>query len=375
MRSSHLSSLLVLVPFALLVSVPACSGASGTELDDANALPGGGSSTLPGEPAASSPAPAGPSGGGASTPSVAPSDPGKGDPTSPADPSTMPDNVLCDTGLALVPTDAFDAAKAIGLCTKTTAQATAWGVLDAKLTKPDGSPLTSALSWGLLPKLGTQVPPSGTVMLALSTGAARGPTDLGYHSPTDGFDKGYTHGTPTGHPKTSSLCPASEPVATNAHDGVALVLKIRVPSTAKSLSFTHQLLTADTGSSVCSQYNDGFVVLMDPKPAGTNGNIVVDALGDPVGINSPSLLRACTPGVYKGINFACPLGTASLAGTGFDGKSSTGWLRTTVPVTGGTDVTLRFAIWDSGDGILDSTVLLDELAFSALPASTHTAPR
>jgi hypothetical protein len=102
---------------------------------------------------------------------------------------------------------------------------------------------------------------------------------------------------------------------------------------------------------------------------------VVDALGDPAGINSPSLLRACTPGVYQGINFACPLGTASLAGTGFDGKSSTGWLRTTVPVTGGTDITLRVAIWDSGDGILDSTVLLDELAFSALPASTHTAPR
>lgn len=370
MRLKHLSSLLL--PLAI-VAVAACTGARATELDDA--LPNPGSSTLPNAPGP--PGPAGPSGAGASTPSAGPSDPGKGDPGNDGkDPGTAPDTVLCDTGLALASTDAFDAAKAIGLCKKLSPQSAGWGVLEAKFTKPDGTPITSSVSWGLLPNLGAQVAPSGQVMLALSSGAARGPNDPGYHSPSDGLDKGYTHPTPTGQPKTSSACPASEPVPTEAHDGVALVLKVRVPPTAKSLSFTHQLFTADTGDYVCSQYNDAFVVLMDPKPAGTDGNIVFDGLGDPIGINSASLLRACTPGVHKGINFACPLGTSSLVGTGFDDKSATGWLRTTVPVTGGSEITLRFAIWDSGDGILDSTVLIDELAFSTqTAASAHTVPR
>lgn len=372
MRSSVLSSLLP-VALSLAFAAAACTGARDTELDDA--LPAPASSTLPSDPAAS-PAPAGPSGGGASTPSVGPSDPGTGNTANPGDPATTPDTVLCDKGLALASADPFDAAKAIGLCKKASPQSAGWGVLEAKLTKPDGTPITSPLSWGLLTKLGAQVAPSGSVMLALSSGAARGPTDPGYQSPGDGLDKGYTHGTPPGQPRTSSVCPASEPVPSEAHDGVALVLKIRVPAAARSLSFTHQLFTADAGDSACSQYNDAFVVLMDPKPAGTDGNIVFDALGDPVGINSASLLRACTPGVHKGIDFACPLGTSSLVGTGFDDKSATGWLRTTVPVAGGTDITLRFAIWDSGDGLFDSTVLIDELAFSAQTAvAAQTVPR
>jgi hypothetical protein len=107
-----------------------------------------------------------------------------------------------------------------------------------------------------------------------------------------------------------------------------------------------------------------------------DGNVVFDALGDHVGISSASLLRACAPGTHSGLVFACPLGTASLAGTGFDDKAATGWLRTTVPVTGGADVTLRFAIWDSTDGILDSTVLVDDLAFSRdSAAAVQTVPR
>ena len=373
MHLSLRSSLLVVALPAALVTSTACSGATDTELDD-SAPPSTGAVTFPNDPAASQPA--APSPGGASTPSMAPSDPGKGDSDPSNDPNATPDTVLCDTGLALASTDPFDAAKAIGLCKKASPGSTGSGVIEAKLTKPDGSPIASPLSWGLLPQLGTQKAPSGSVMLALSTGTARGPNDPGFQSPIDGFDKGYTHSTPPGQPKVSSVCPSSEPVPSEAHDGVALVLKIRVPQAAKSMSFTHQLFTADTGDSVCSQYNDAFVVLMDPKPAGTNGNIVVDNLGDPVGINSASLLRACTPGTYKGISFACPLGTSSLAGTGFDGKSATGWLRTTVPVTAGSEITLRFAVWDSGDGILDTTVLIDELAFSTQAASgAHTVPR
>lgn len=286
------------------------------------------------------------------------------------------DSALCDTGLALTSASPYDAAKAIGLCKKVTPQSGAWGVLEAKWSKPDGAAITSPESWGLLSKLGSNVAPSGKAMLALSTGAARAPGDVGFVSPTNGYDKNYTHGAPAGQPKTSTACTAVGATPGAPHDGVALALKIRVPLEAKSMSFTHQLFTADTSEYVCTQYNDVFVVMMDPKPAGTDGNVVFDALGNPVGINSASLLRACMPGTFGGLVFACPLGVASLVGTGFDDKAATGWLRTTVPVKGGSDVTLRFAIWDSADGTFDSTVLVDDLSFSAQSAGApQTIPR
>jgi hypothetical protein len=348
----------------------ACTGARATELD---AVPPGEAGVLPATPADDVEPDVDP-GPGPKT------DGGKSDGGKP-DSGTKPDDeeeivTLCDDGLALASTSAGDAAKAIGLCAKASPGSKKWGVLEARWAKPDGSPTTNSLSWGLLPKLGSLLAPSGKVMLALSTGTARGPSDPGYVSPANGWDKGYTHAAPTNQPKRSSVCAVTDPAPGAAHDGVALELKIRVPASAKSMSFTHQLFTSDTPADACGQYNDVFVAMMDPKPLGTDGNIVFDALGDGVGINSTSLLRACAPGTFNGLVFTCPLGVSSLAGTGFDNKAATGWLRTTVAVQSGTDITMRFAIWDSGDGIIDSTVLIDELAFSAQTAgAAQTVPR
>ena len=286
------------------------------------------------------------------------------------------ETTLCDDGLSLTSTNAFDAAKAIGLCKKTTAGGSGSGLVDARFIKPDGTPIMNPESWGLLTKFGSNVPTAGKAMLALSSGAARAPGDPGYQAPS-GYDKGYTHAPPAGQPRQASVCTDTTMAPGMPHDGVALELKIRVPASAKSLSFSHQLFTSDYSQYVCSQYNDVFVVLMDPKPAGnTDNNIVFDAHGDSLGVNSASLLRACTPSTAGGLTFACPLGPSSLTGTGFEAKAATGWLTTTVPVQGGSDITLRFAVWDSGDGILDTTVLVDELAFSSIPAAaTNTVPR
>jgi hypothetical protein len=56
------------------------------------------------------------------------------------------------------------------------------------------------------------------------------------------------------------------------------------------------------------------------------------------------------------------------------GGASTGWLHTEVPVRPGAVFTLRFALWDSGDPLLDSTVLLDALHFIATPPKLGTKP-
>jgi len=348
---------------ALLVTASvagACSGARATELDDP--IFGGAAPTDPigaaEQPGAPEPGPGGDDGQG---------DKGKDkDGGKPAD----PDETACDdSGLALTATDPFAAAKALGLCKKAPANGSAWGAVDARLVKPDGTPLGRPESFGLLAKLGAALPVAGKAMLALSTGAARGPSDPGYVDDDQGLDKKYTHAATPGLARPSVACPG---VTLGApHDGVMFELRVRVPADARALSFSHQLFTSDYGEYVCSEFADVFGVTMDPKPVGAaDGSIVFDPDGNLVSASSASFLGACAPGVHHGITFACPLGEAPLAGTGFEGKAATGWLRTTVPVTGGSVVTLRFALWDSGDGVFDTTVLLDELAFATTPPTS-----
>ena len=166
-------------------------------------------------------------------------------------------------------------------------------------------------------------------------------------------------------------------LANAAFDGISLEVRIRAPSNAKSFSFAHQFFTTDYPDGVCNSFDDVFAVLMSPKPAGSpDGNLVLDAQGGALTANAASLIQACAPGTHNGLTFSCPLSVAPLAGTGFEGHGSTGWLRTHVPVTGGAELTLRFAIWDSGDHTNDSTVLLDGFTFSPDPvAALTTAPQ
>ena len=71
---------------------------------------------------------------------------------------------------------------------------------------------------------------------------------------------------------------------------------------------------------------------------------------------------ACMAG---GKTFACALGDASLTGTGF-GKDNptmtdhgpTSWLETSAPVTPHGEITLRWSVYDSGDGDYDDDVVI-----------------
>jgi len=114
--------------------------------------------------------------------------------------------------------------------------------------------------------------------------------------------------------------------------------------------------------------------------AGVDGDGDGFPAGNAVSVNN-GLLRACEPGTHGGKYFDCPLGRGMLSATGYDGTvecgieeeypggplvplegaigGATGWLRTTARATGGQEMTLRFAIWDSGDTDLDSLALID----------------
>ena len=91
--------------------------------------------------------------------------------------------------------------------------------------------------------------------------------------------------------------------------GIALELRVRVPSNAKSFSFIHQYFTPDYSAWVANSFNDPFVVLLSPKPAGSpDGNIVLDAKGGALTPNATTLVRACAAGTHNGSTYTCPLG-------------------------------------------------------------------
>jgi hypothetical protein len=237
---------------------------------------------------------------------------------------------------------------------------------------PDGTAFPSSANaekgHGLLLALGVNGPQDGMAMLNLSSGNGQG------NSPT--LDKGYTSGAPTGYPKESPACPGT--MTGQPHDGVALELKIRVPTNAKSFTYQENFFTFEFPIYICSEFNDFFVAMLTPQPAGLpDGNIAFDQNNNPISVNN-SLLQVCKAQNAGGKNFTCPLGDSTLKSTGFEGHAATGWLQTQAPVKGGDTITLRYAIWDSGDGALDSSVLIDKFQWSvdgATAASTAPAPK
>ncbi|MFO0593556.1 MAG: choice-of-anchor L domain-containing protein [Polyangiaceae bacterium] len=291
----------------------------------------------------------------------------------------------CDGGLNLSSPDPMDGARAMGLCK--VAQGASWGVVSAQYITADGQPLESfdfdKIGWGILPGFGPAVKPQeGAKVLVLSSGTARQPNDPGYDGPA-GHDKLYTTGSPPGYPKESPACPnvtTGEP-----HDSAGLRLVIKTPTNAKNLSFNFDFYTYEFPNYICSEFNDFFVAMLTPKPANqADGNISYDSMGNTISVNA-GFLQVCHSQVASnGVNFPCPLGPAQLAGTGFDvdffgdmtdNSAATGWLKTSSPLEKpGDQITLDFAIWDSGDGVLDSTVLLDKFEFGLEQTDTETAP-
>jgi hypothetical protein len=162
-------------------------------------------------------------------------------------------------------------------------------------------------------------------------------------------------------------------VTGGAHDGAGLEIMVRVPTNAELVEVSENFFTLEFPGYVCSKFNDFFVIDVDPKvPTYPDGNIAFDEEGNPISVNN-ALLQVCKPQVAGGKNYACPLGTDQLEGTGFDvvddlfspaPHAATGWLTTRARVVPGSTIRIRFAIWDSGDGNLDSTVLIDDLRWS-----------
>jgi hypothetical protein len=225
---------------------------------------------------------------------------------------------------------------------------------------------------------------AGERMLGLSSGTARSPDDPGYQD-VGGFSKGYTCNNPMGFPKESPACLGS--VTGEPNDPTGVEVKVRAPSNAHGFSFDFDFFTYEWPGFICSTYNDFFVAILSPIPMGQlDGNISFDSMGNPVSVNNASLeVCGCdgnppNPCLAGGKTFSCALGDTDLIGTGFgfdssgsgfaEDHGSTGWLQTKAPVEPGKEITLRWAVYDSGDGVLDTTTLIDNWKWLATPGIT-----
>jgi hypothetical protein len=318
--------------------------------------------------------------------------------------------LLCDQTLTSSSTVGMDYAKAIDICQTATDTDRKWGVIDAKVTLADGTGVPDKEGYAIRPKFGTNTIPQGGVNLVLiSSGgaAAKNDTNPSYHD-----WGGYYHtGTNSsaipadflaangGQLPNAPGCPT--PGSTAANDPVMLTFRMRVPTNAKSFKLFSNFYSAEFPEWTCSAYNDFFVVLLDstyndePKNPADKNLAFYQAPGSmakvPVGVNlghgNTGLFTQCVngntgcSGVDGTIN-TC-IGTNLLAGTGFDDPSSqcdpgslvggaTGWLETRGNVTPGEVITLRIAVWDTTDHILDSMAVIDGFQWSTEVAQPGT---
>lgn len=307
-------------------------------------------------------------------------------------------DTLCDGALAIDSNLPGDAARAIDLCSPANQS---WGLLSSRYTRPDllDAPY-SDLQHGLVPSFGAITPRVGQRMLALSTGYARAPGQPGYTASCPAISSLRGGTLPTGFIPRDFDCTTQSWKTANKEvfDPIVLELELKAPSNADGLRFYSNFLTYEFPNYVCYDSNDFYIVTMDPPPlSASDGNVVFDADGNRISVHT-ALMRMCTPGTYNGVSLACELGAASLQGTGFgpgagstcadgsntnlifphpdiDAGAGTGWLETEVEVEPGATFKLRFMIWDSGDAIVDSTVLIDGFQWLIQPPSrAFTAP-
>jgi len=290
----------------------------------------------------------------------------------------------CDSSIDQNSNDGIDFAKSMDLCP--VSDDMRFGVLEAELLFPDGNseatsdaegsggakiPLPTG-SYAVFTQFGDNVHPNnGSSFVALSTGNTTNPfaeEDVNHNTTCDAPADWFTAN--NNKFPNSPGCGVLLPVGNPVFDPVMLTMKVKVPSNAKCFSVDAFFYSKEFKEFVCSQFNDFYLTLLDTSFTSTNDawanpadkNLAMDQNKNPVGVNlaMSGLFRACDKDPWKPkMTEACE-GSELLKGTvGFEGHGGTGWLTTKGNIVPGETIELRFAIWDTGDHVLDSMVIID----------------
>jgi hypothetical protein len=229
----------------------------------------------------------------------------------------------------------------------------------------------------VLANFGILKPRAGANFALLSSGVAVDEMGTGYVNPQQGTDLGNTGINPLPNlAGTSDPNCMSSSDQTNVHDYTELTLQLHAPTNVQSFSFDFQFFSGEYPNYVCTQYNDEFLaIVQSSKTYTTPTNISFDMQKNPITVNA-GFFTVCTNST-KPQTMHCMHPPSDNNGTGYETTGSpipipgdvpggsTGWLTTTAPIAPGEDVTLRFVIFDEGDGVLDSAVLLDNFQWGA----------
>jgi hypothetical protein len=295
----------------------------------------------------------------------------------------------CDSSVAMTSIAGVDGAKAIELCkftSETPPQSMkTWGVLSAAYVRASGTPFNPGSQVGLQTSWGSNVHPhGGSSMLVLSSGYARVPGQANACG-SESCQSNFIGTPPAGFPQDNPNCPPSADI----NDDVGLLVKVRAPTNATGYSFDFKFHSFEYPFYVCDSYNDQFIALVNPAPMGSiNGNISFDSKHNAVSVNL-GFFDVCNPADSNMYavdcqgqggscptppNPYCPSGNMQLLNTGFDiwnpttnsmNAGATSWLTSQAPVKGGEEFTIQFTIWDTGDELFDSTVLVDNFQWIA----------
>jgi hypothetical protein len=339
--------------------------------------------------------------------------------------------LACDTGLASNSNNTDHYANALDLCNFTTAGATGankvWGVISGttNFSRLTGGGNENPNQRSIRDGFGTTiVPQGGSSLMVMSSGTAADQTDTnpGWTDPEPGFDSptvGHTNQPADwwNDPQQISTAPGC-PAQNNQEDPIMYTMDIRVPTNALSFSMKMYFMTSEYPEWTCDTFNDIFVTLItsgatntddnniaiwDPDPTTTGNEFPIGVnLADPAA-NPPgfSLFSRCynttldtrlgdCSGAYgnPSTTFNTCTNSSELTGTGMDVIQSptfctasarrtgggTGWLQMSGNVLPGETITLRLAIWDTGDSLMDSVVLLDDFEWSAQSAEPGVTP-
>jgi hypothetical protein len=200
---------------------------------------------------------------------------------------------------------------------------------------------------GAVGSLGIIKPVKGSSFVLLSTGdlASLGPKGVPYPEPGTDFGAQGMDG-----------------------DAATLGVVVNVPQGVNRFTFSYDFLSTESPEWVGSQYNDEFRVRVT-EPSGAVGNWHSIATVNSSHFFEVSDSRALDTGFNifsddpSGVDHAVDFenSTAPKADAGL-----TGFQTATIAIPGGGNHAIEFQIYDAGDGVLDSAVLIDRLSFGII---------
>ncbi len=258
-------------------------------------------------------------------------------------------DVPCDGNLPHASDDPIEFAGGIDICPDKFFVSATWATL------------ADPAAHQIAPDFGMYPPRNGAALGILSTGRATDEDDVmpDFYPPQPGTV--YQDHVPNPYPMGKN-CGGQD--ASSVNDLSEFRVVLRVPTNAKSFAFDFDFFSAEYPEFVCLQFNDKFLALLDSKQF--KGNVSFDGKGNPITVNN-SFFTVTDVNQLKGTGYELDDGFGRQMG------GSTGWLTTVAPVVPGETITLRFIIFDEGDHIYDSAVLIDHFRWLLTPtAGPHT---